>query len=117
MPYFEIAGYGQATKRKRRRTYLASDESEARGKAAQDGTVVEQVTLVEIFGFLEQLAGASHKNPDNTSRQRLLRNCQPHERLVFEHEIWGQHPNATKVCRLNGEQLGYLPEDIARVVM
>ncbi|BBO87021.1 hypothetical protein [Desulfosarcina ovata] len=46
MPRYEIQGKGKDTGRKRKRTYSAASESEARQLAEEDGTLIEEVTEI-----------------------------------------------------------------------
>jgi hypothetical protein len=118
MPYFDIEGYGKDTKRKRKRTYMAKDHDDAIRQAEGDGTITEKAEIRGVFGFINQLAGASYKNPDNTSRQRILQSCKRLESLILEHETANPRDvNAIRVLRVSGQQIGYLPADFAAVVM
>jgi hypothetical protein len=64
--------------------------------------------------FYTKVAGVSHRNDDGTQRQRIIKRCQVHEQLVLEHDPRNRHdPNAVRVCRLHGEQLGFLKADLA----
>jgi len=114
MPEFEIDGYGRDTGRKRHRRYVARDREDAIMKASADGTVVGDVTPVKFAHLLTDIAGVSHKNADNTSRQRYLNKCEVFDRVILEHEEGNRHDrNAVKVMRETGEQIGYLPSTVA----
>ncbi len=61
-----------------------------------------------------KVAGVSHENRDGTQRQEIASRCQPGERLRLVAEPDNPvDPNAIKVVRANGEQLGYLKADLA----
>src|SRR5262249_27775492 len=64
--------------------------------------------------FFASIKGESHTNPDGSSRQEILGRCRAGERLRLEREPDNPvDPNAIKVCRLTGEQLGYVAADVA----
>ena len=68
----------------------------------------------KVGHFHTKIAGVTHKNSDGTDRQKLIRDCQVFETLVLDHEEDNAHdPNAVRVCRENGRQLGYLNADLA----
>jgi hypothetical protein len=64
----------------------------------------------ERRAFYKQVHGILHKNDDGSSRQRIIHSCRVGEpiELVPEPDNAYDH-DAVKVCRANGEQLGYLP--------
>lgn len=68
--------------------------------------------------FFTKIAGVTHRNQDGTNRQRIIERCKLLEKLILEHEEDNPvDPNAIKICRENGQQLGYLNADLApRVV-
>ncbi|MCG3130201.1 MAG: hypothetical protein FLDDKLPJ_00954 [Phycisphaerae bacterium] len=56
--------------------------------------------------------GESHRNPDGTDRQAIIRRCVSGEELHLIREPNNPYSaRAVKVVRLNGEQIGYLPEE------
>lgn len=61
-----------------------------------------------------QVHGIFHKNINGSSRQVIIRSCRNGEllRLVAEPDNL-YDPGAVKVCRTNGDQLGYLPAEHA----
>jgi HIRAN domain len=62
--------------------------------------------------FYSKVAGVTHKNPDGTSRQRIIKTCAPGEGLVLVREPENPYdPDAVKVYRSSGEQVGYLSAD------
>jgi len=59
--------------------------------------------------FFLQVHGIYHRNSDGSSRQKIIRSCFPGEVLQLVPEPDNSHdPDAIKVCRSSGEQLGYL---------
>ena len=71
-----------------------------------------------ISHFHTKIVGVSHKNSDGSSRQKIIRKCRLFEDLVLDHEETNPHdPNAVRVCRENGEQLGYLNANLAEEVV
>jgi HJR/Mrr/RecB family endonuclease len=64
-----------------------------------------------------RVAGVSHNNRDGTSRQQIIRRCVAGELLRLKPEKDNPvDPKAVAVCRLNGEQIGYLPQEDAAEV-
>jgi|SRR6185437_4147683 hypothetical protein len=64
--------------------------------------------------FRTHIAGVTHCNSDGTRRQSILRKCQIGEEVILIDEPDNKYdPNAIKVCRRNGEQLGYIPAESA----
>jgi hypothetical protein len=62
--------------------------------------------------FYEQVHGIKFKNTDGTSRQEIIKDCREGEELALVPEPDNPFdPGAVKVCRKNGEQLGYWPAD------
>ena len=71
-----------------------------------------------ICHFHTKIVGVTHKNSDGSSRQKLIRNCRLFEDLRLNHEENNPHdPNAVRVCRENGQQLGYLNAGLAEEVV
>jgi hypothetical protein len=63
----------------------------------------------ELRNFKLQVHGIYHRNSDGSSRQAAIRSCRVGELLDFVPEPDNPHdPFAIKVCRENGQQLGYL---------
>jgi hypothetical protein len=59
--------------------------------------------------FFNTLAGASHRNPDRTSRKRIIDECDAGDRLWLEPDPENKFDtNAVKVTNLYDEQLGFL---------
>ncbi len=64
--------------------------------------------------FFTKIAGVTHRNRDRKSRQRLIAQCNVGEELCLEREPNNPiDPNAIKVLRVTGEQLGYIPAHVA----
>lgn len=63
--------------------------------------------------FMTKIVGVVHKNNDGTSRQEILKKCKRGEKLTLIHEPIPQDENAVKVCRENGEQIGWLSQILA----
>jgi hypothetical protein len=66
--------------------------------------------FVNIRTFTIEVKGESYRNDDGTSRQDIIRRCQVEEPINLIYEPHPKDKNAVKVCRLNGEQLGYIPK-------
>jgi len=57
--------------------------------------------------FYSKVVGVTYDNPDGSSRQAIIARCRLGEQLILEAEPDNQHdPNAVKVLRTNGQQLG-----------
>jgi hypothetical protein len=68
----------------------------------------------EKRAFYQQVHGIYFRNDDGSSRQDVIRQCGLGEELKLVPEPTNpRDPNAIKVCRLNGQQLGYLPSNFA----
>jgi hypothetical protein len=73
---------------------------------------------VPLYHFFSKVAGVSHQNDDGTQRQAVVRQCYLLEKLVLDHqEDNPQDPNAVRICRESGEQLGYLRAEVAEEVV
>ncbi len=71
-----------------------------------------------IRHFFTKVAGVSHANQDGTSRQKIIKKCRTLEKLTLDHEEDNPHDrNAVRVCRENGEQIGYLQQELAEEVV
>ena len=118
MAIYKVIGRGVKTNRKRTREYVTDTEAEARALAEKDETTPETVELLLACPLDTDIAGVGHKNANNTSRQRIVSESKLGELLILEHEKGNRHDaNAIRVLRQNGEQLGYLPREIAYEVM
>ena len=85
-----------------------------------DGRVIYAAAIdVSAFNVLKtihtKVVGVSYKNDDGTSRQEILEYCYMGERLVFDGFEYNGAP-AYGVYTLNGERLGNLSSEIARVI-
>jgi hypothetical protein len=68
--------------------------------------------------FHTKIVGVSHRNPDGSERQRLIRDCQVLETLELDHEESNPNdPNAVRVLRKTGQQLGYLRAELAAEIV
>ena len=74
-----------------------------------------------LRSFHSKIAGVSHRNPNGTDRQRLIARLRIGEELELVAERNQHDPNAMALHRqrgffgfAGGEQLGYLPADVAR---
>jgi hypothetical protein len=71
-----------------------------------------------IRHFFTKVVGVTHRNRDGSNRQEIIKRCEPDERLLLEHEEDNpKDPNAVRVCRRNGEQLGYLASDLVKRIV
>jgi hypothetical protein len=73
--------------------------------------------MPSIRSFHTNIVGVTHSNPDGTGRQDLLARCKVSERVQFVPEPTNRHDrNAVKVCRMSGDQLGYLRRELAEEI-
>jgi hypothetical protein len=64
--------------------------------------------------FYTKVAGSTHRNKDGTSRKPIIAKCHVGEILELIHEPDNPvDPNAIRVCRKDGSQLGYLEDRLA----
>jgi len=62
--------------------------------------------------FYTQIHGINHKNADGSSRQKIIKDCYEAEEMVLVPEPDNPvDPDAVKICRKSGEQLGYWEGD------
>lgn len=62
--------------------------------------------------FFQQVHGINYKNDDGSSRQQIIEHCREGEELVLVPEPTNPYdPDAVKIHRSNGDQLGYWPAD------
>lgn len=59
------------------------------------------------------VAGVTFDNENGTSRQVIIRLCKVGDPLILKHVPVDQDANAVQVLRENGDQVGYLPREIA----
>lgn len=65
--------------------------------------------------WFPNVVGESFDNDDGSSRQKIIRACKPMEQLALVREPNNPHDaNAIAVKRQNGQQLGYLPRELAK---
>jgi len=80
----------------------------------KDTFVIEEKKGPEIDSFFTKVAGVTKENPDGTNRQDILKQCRVGEPLTLLRDPSNPHdPNAIKVFRLSGEQLGWLSAELA----
>ena len=68
------------------------------------------ITRSAIRIFYSKIIGITDRNRDGSDRQAIAAQCQARERLILARDLERSvKPNAIRVSRLSGEQLGYLP--------
>ncbi len=77
----------------------------------------KQPKLRALEPFYSKIRGVTHKNPDGTSRQQLLKRCKVGQplKLVREHDNPFDE-NAVRVLTMKGKQLGYLGGEAAEEI-
>jgi len=71
-----------------------------------------------IKHFYTKVVGVTHENRDGRRRQDIIPCCHEGEQLEMVHEPDNPHDkNAIKVCRLNGDQLGYIRRELAEDII
>jgi hypothetical protein len=76
--------------------------------AKQTSSVDQPQPSTEPRHFFLQVHGIYHRNADGSSRQKIIRSCRPGDLLVLAPEPENKYdPDAIKVCRPDGAQLGY----------
>ena len=112
----QSAKTGRPLKRKRR--FEAECEVEARTLADEAGLIVVDVTVIDSWQIVCEVSGVSFKNPDNTSRYKVIRDCKIGDPVILEHESGNPHDqNAIRVLDAEARQMGFLPKDIAASIM
>jgi hypothetical protein len=67
--------------------------------------------------YIVRVAGVSHQNDDGSSRQEILARCKVPEILELRRQPNHRHDkNAIQVRRQNGEMLGFIPKNEARIM-
>lgn len=67
--------------------------------------------------YIIRVAGVSYQNDDGSSRQKILAHCKVPEMLQLVRQPNHRHDtNAIQVRRENGEMLGFIPRDEARLM-
>jgi len=75
------------------------------------------VGYTAVRSFKAQVHGITHRNSDGSSRQKIISDCYEGEVLQLIPEPDNRHDDyAIKVCRKNGEQLGYWQGGDSRMV-
>jgi hypothetical protein len=78
--------------------------------AKQTSSVDQPQPSPEPRHFFLQVHGIYHRNEDGSSRQKIIRSCHPGDPLALVPEPENKYdPDAIKVCRPDGAQLGYVP--------
>ena len=68
--------------------------------------------------FHTKIVGVTHENSDGTDRQHVIRRCGLFENLALDREEDNPHDsNAVRVCRTDGQQLGYLNSGLAEEIV
>lgn len=112
----QSAKTGKPLKRKRR--FEADSEAEARKLAEEAGLIVIDASVIDFWHTVSEVAGVSFKNPDNTSRYKVIRDCKAGDTVILEHESGNRHDkNAIRVLDTSGRQMGFLPSEIAASIM
>jgi len=71
----------------------------------------------KVRHLFTKAAGVVHCNQDGSSRQAIIERCCRLESLTLHREPDNPHdPNAVAVLRANGEQIGYLYRELAKVI-
>lgn len=73
-------------------------------------TSAKRTPKTEPRSFEIGITGESFPNDDGTSRQEILRRCRVGELVILIHVPCSQDIYAVKVCRSNGEQIGWIPQ-------
>ena len=98
------------------RVFLRSNESLRlkRPAQAEHGTRASDVDEAPIWHFFANVVGVSYPNADGSDRQEIIARCTPLEQLDLVPDPHNPHdPNAIRVCRQNGEQIGHLARGLA----
>jgi hypothetical protein len=67
--------------------------------------------------YVIRVAGVSHQNDDGSYRQEILSRCKPGEMRRLLRQPGHRHDkNAVQVLRQNGEMLGFIPKNEARLM-
>lgn len=95
----------------------------AHGVAMSDGATLSEAEAVEaqrrrVQHFFTKVVGVTHSNDDGSNRQTIIATCMPAEKLILEHDESNRFdPNAVRVSRMNGQQIGFLREELAEEVV
>lgn len=91
----------------------------AKISAKEDEAGTEISELKPLSSFFTKIAGVTFENPDGSNRQAIIKNVKEGESLQLIREPdnpFSKTGNTTRVCRMNGEQLGYLSSDISETI-
>jgi len=89
---------------------LAFDPNSGEGLQVSFGTEADDDAFDERGTMRTKVAGVTHPNADGTSRQAIIARCREGDRLLVDREPKNAFdPNAVRISRVRGEQLGYLP--------
>ncbi len=84
---------------------IARQEAKARATLPTTGV---------LRSWYTSLAGVTKKNHNGRSRQEIIAECNRGEDLLLVREPGNpKDPNAIKVCRLLGDQIGYISSEVA----
>jgi hypothetical protein len=81
--------------------------------AMKSGANPDIANAPRVRYFFTKIVGVTHRNNDGSDRQAIIAGCSPFESLQAEHEDNPHDPNAIRVSRLSGEQIGYLSREVA----
>jgi hypothetical protein len=109
----------QARKRweadRRERQRLAKEREKAEVQRIREE---ERARANRIRHEFAKVAGVSFPNDDGSERQEIITRCFAGEQLILQHDAYNEYSIfATKVLRLNGEQLGHAPEYLAQRIV
>jgi HIRAN domain len=69
----------------------------------------------QVAHFFTKVVGVTHQNRDRSKRQNIIAKCSRLEPLVLDHEENNRYdPNAIRVLRQDGEQIGFLDAGLAK---
>lgn len=84
------------------------------GMKSSDETIQAALNSI-IQSFETRVSGVTHRNLDGTSRQQAIQSCRVGDRVELIRDPENPFdPLAVKVCRLEGDQIGYLPAAVVR---
>jgi hypothetical protein len=100
---------------RRERQRLAKEREKAE---LQRLRVEERARANRLRHEFAKVAGVSFPNDDGSERQEIVTRCFAGEQLILQHDAYNEYSIfATKVLRLNGEQLGHAPEYLAQRIV
>jgi|GEM_PF-4143401 len=101
-----------------RHFFVSKDIEAAKRKARREQILPD--TVRQALGALFEcyIAGTSHKNRNGSNRQVIVAKCRNGESLIVFHESDNRHDkHALALWRQNGEQVGYVPQGIAKLIV